>query len=206
MNLSQSFPKDLIDLCLMYYYTLFSIFKLYDKKKHKSFKITNDYTNITTLDRYFTLYFFSDYIFKHKSGIHIWSIKCIKRSYAGAHAIAICTKNDPTYLGYPMWSSVIKGSICDRYVWNRETGQLYAMYQNGSDIFKDKTLVKWDNGDIITTILDCNNWTIQYFINMKKVCNKISILPNKYYAGIQLRGKDNNFKVVHIDIKQLKYK
>ena len=44
--------------------------------------------------------------------------------------------------------------------------------------------VEWGTNDIITVIVDCDNWTLQYYKNNESVADKFAIEPNMtYHAG-----------------------
>ena len=212
-------PTELVDLCFKYYFRSFSLFMCYPSN-YKTYRSKQFYRynnglgiKISKWGGCSCYHFFSNVGFNINSGRYIFSVKCVKSYYNGYYGYALyifSCRNPDIYLREIYFAN----EAGTRYSYHGD-GRICAKGENGEDLFdineKDtvrkgdmvyKQYCKWGEGDIITTILDTNRWTIQYFKNMKKVCDELTIIPNKYYAGIQLHS-DNEFQMTEIHASTL---
>ena len=86
------------------------------------------------------------------------------------------------------------GVFGTRYYWWKHTRNVWSQASYGKDV-DDK--VQWGNGDIVKMRVDCKNWTLQYFLNDKKVVDPIPIQENKTYYAVVTNG-DTRCEYHHI--------
>ena len=54
-------------------------------------------------------------------------------------------------------------------------------YRFGQQQFNNNIGYEWQNGDIISIIVNCNKWTIQFLKNYEKIGKSMKIIPDQYY-------------------------
>eukprot|EP01084_Bolivina_argentea_P148609 259776_1 len=149
-------------------------FDIFNKQK---WKISNDKCNIIGIDDIgFGPWFIygENKLNGYKKGIHIWSVKCIYGSkqcqYKGIGVISEMNKELTVY-ECQEWGLIGFGSY-------------YSYYDS-----------IWNDGEIITVVLNCNQWNVKYYIDCKQVkSQKIKANKSYYFALCSFGFKEHNIK------------
>lgn len=85
------------------------------------------------------------------------------------------------------------------YYFDKHNGAIFG-YSNGQKIDHilpfDDEITSWYNNDDIIVLLDCNQWTLSFYLNEKHFIGKIKIEPNlKYYPVVQFYSADDQYQV-----------
>ena len=140
--------------------------------------------------------------YEPESGLFEWRIKCVEYDSSSAsgnasHAIGIFTNKEIAKNG-TNW--VNDKRINYAYYWNSYRRYCYGS-SNGEYTFENNVNDGWNTGDVITVLLDCKKWTIQFSKNGSVVNSKpYKIKENQtYYPLIVMRSHNDKYQVMTYD-------
>ena len=74
-----------------------------------------------------------------------------------------------------------------------------VQYRHGDvvTIVKCKDFIPWVKNDVISVILDCDNWTVEFRINNKMVGKVLEVIKGTYYFAIESHTNNIKYKLVY---------
>ena len=106
------------------------------------------------------------------SGVHYWSIKALPFEWA--------TSSDDYS---PCYRSIGITTIRNDAIINLDTRRFIGSHvfdQDGYHYHYDSVSYKWAKNETLTIKLDCDNWTVSYFLETE-IVKKQDIVPNQHY-------------------------
>ena len=160
-------------------------FKMFNNYKEFKVKIFNEYDS-------FQNRMLSTNIGYNK-GYHEWKIKCINHS--GSFQ-AIGGHNDYKQIVNYESAWFGSGKTITYHWYGYDQCKIYSDTESECKEV-EKIEEGWISGDILTVILDCNNWTMYFRKNDKRICKTFDIQPNiTYYPAIAICGAKEHYMVI----------
>eukprot|EP01083_Nonionella_stella_P006520 18955_1 len=109
------------------------------------------------------------------SNIHQFTVKCY---ITGNQASVGVVTNPQAFIDPQSAFPFDISEVGISYYWY---GSNVYGYRYGQQQFNNNIGYEWQNGDIISIIINCNKWTIQFLKNYEKIGKVIKIIPDQYY-------------------------
>lgn len=191
-------PNEILSLCLKYVHNATAYFAIYDANHSKIELITskskknkcpyNIYQRLSGLSDIIEPHNGSDIIFLSlngfKSGVHSFNFQCIQSHPNDKIGIVSCIDIKKLKQANFGKISLYHNVFQHRYYWWKHSHYIWRNEKNYHSTIQHQ---QWKSNDFIKMRINCDNWTIQFFLNGKKVTNMINIHKNKrYYPAIAL--------------------
>ena len=92
-------------------------------------------------------------------------------------------------------TTIDSASVGRSYFFDKHAKAILA-FANGSKINQIEFMDAWYHGDAIVVLLDCNEWTLTFYINEKRFVGKMRIEPGlQYHPVVQFYSPDDQYVV-----------
>eukprot|EP01084_Bolivina_argentea_P019913 37030_1 len=190
-------PPYLIHLFVTFYYEAMPTFNItkYGSINYSQFEISR---NITSDNKYPKVYCVSQ--IPWSSGIHEFKIKCTNIS-DGSNAIGVVSNpigfvTDVTtgrHRNDWAFDSSVSGITYQIYFTAGKLQKYDGIYVNhhGTQMLNEKLQIYWKDNDVVKFNINCDEWTLMFYINEKQVGPIVHLIQDvKYYAAVAFGGSN----------------
>jgi len=125
------------------------------------------------------------------SGVHRFYVKCTSVGDCDNDALGIMTDVDACKNKSIFFNDK---RIMRSYAW-AQYGSLFAVEKvECNEVVQNVT--KWQTGDILCLVVDCNKWKIRCLLNEKKVAETAIENESEYWFAVGIRSNKSQYKLI----------
>eukprot|EP01084_Bolivina_argentea_P279468 477788_1 len=138
-----------------------------------------------------------------KLGKHAWHIKFKSKSNTKipADQIGIFTKSTSRSQRYYYYNSGFSMGVGGNGYWISNNGKNIQYRLERENMMtrgiKCENYIPWVKNDVVSILLDCNRWNVEFRINNRLIGKRIKIEKGGYFAGVESSCNKCQYKLVY---------
>eukprot|EP01083_Nonionella_stella_P147662 466317_1 len=135
----------------------------------------------------------------YNSGYHVWKIKCIQSDMRSNQAIGVWSDYEDAFSPLCWFGNNARSHNYFWHGYNRYG--IFSVVNNVENRIESIIVDGWTSGDVLTVILDCDNWTMCFQKNDEDACVPFNIAPDiTYYPAFVCTGHNDHYRAIHQDL------